>query len=91
MLNGLRNRITLRTDGACEPARISFFAALLGAEEFNFGTPPLLPRLRVRRQCHLNTCPVGVATQDERCAPSSKGKPEYIVNYLNGVAQEVVN
>jgi glutamate synthase (NADPH/NADH) large chain/glutamate synthase (ferredoxin) len=66
------------------------YAALLGAEEFNFGTTALIASGCVYvRQCHLNTCPVGVATQDERLRAKFKGKPEYIVNYFNGVAEEV--
>src|SRR5258708_29677312 len=66
------------------------FAALLGGEEFNFGTAALIASGCVYfRQCHLNTCPVGVATQDERLRAKFKGKPEYVVNFFNGVAQEV--
>jgi glutamate synthase (NADPH/NADH) large chain/glutamate synthase (ferredoxin) len=66
------------------------FAALLGAEEFNFGTTALIASGCVYvRQCHLNTCPVGVATQDERLRAKFKGKPEYVVNFFNAVAQEV--
>src|SRR3984893_1222240 len=90
MLNGLRNRIILRTDGGLRTGEDIIFAALLGAEEFNFGTTALIASGCVYvRQCHLNTCPVGVATQDERLRAKFKGKPEYIVNYFNGVAQEV--
>ena len=90
MLNSLRNRIILRTDGGLRTGEDIVFAALLGAEEFNFGTTALIASGCVYvRQCHLNTCPVGVATQDERLRAKFKGKPEYIVNYFNGVAQEV--
>src|SRR4029077_3025331 len=90
MLNGLRNRVSLRTDGGMRTGEDIVFAALLGAEEFNFGTTALIASGCVYvRQCHLNTCPVGVATQDERLRAKFKGKPEYIVNYFNGVAQEV--
>jgi glutamate synthase domain-containing protein 2/glutamate synthase domain-containing protein 1/glutamate synthase domain-containing protein 3 len=90
MLNGLRNRVTLRTDGGMRTGEDIVFAALLGAEEFNFGTTALIASGCVYvRQCHLNTCPVGVATQDERLRAKFKGKPEYVVNYFNGVAQEV--
>jgi glutamate synthase domain-containing protein 2/glutamate synthase domain-containing protein 1/glutamate synthase domain-containing protein 3 len=90
MLNGLRNRVTLRTDGGMRTGEDIVFAALLGAEEFNFGTTALIASGCVYvRQCHLNTCPVGVATQDERLRAKFKGKPEYIVNYFNGVAEEV--
>jgi glutamate synthase (NADPH/NADH) large chain/glutamate synthase (ferredoxin) len=90
MLNGLRNRVILRTDGGMRTGEDIVFAALLGAEEFNFGTTALIASGCVYvRQCHLNTCPVGVATQDERLRAKFKGKPEYIVNYFNGVAEEV--
>ncbi|MBV8141130.1 MAG: glutamate synthase large subunit, partial [Verrucomicrobia bacterium] len=90
MLNGLRNRIILRTDGGLRTGEDIVFAALLGAEEFNFGTTALIASGCVYvRQCHLNTCPVGVATQDERLRAKFKGKPEYVVNYFNGVAEEV--
>ena len=90
MLNSLRNRIILRTDGGLRTGEDIVFAALLGAEEFNFGTTALIASGCVYvRQCHLNTCPVGIATQDERLRAKFKGKPEYIVNYFNGVAQEV--
>jgi glutamate synthase domain-containing protein 2/glutamate synthase domain-containing protein 1/glutamate synthase domain-containing protein 3 len=90
MLNGLRNRIVLRTDGGMRTGEDIVMAALLGAEEFNFGTTALIASGCVYvRQCHLNTCPVGIATQDERLRGKFKGKPEYVVNYFNGVAQEV--
>jgi glutamate synthase domain-containing protein 2/glutamate synthase domain-containing protein 1/glutamate synthase domain-containing protein 3 len=90
MLNGLRNRVTLRTDGGMRTGEDIVYAALLGAEEFNFGTTALIAAgCMYVRQCHLNTCPVGVATQDERLRAKFKGKPEYIVNYFNGVAEEV--
>ncbi len=90
MLNSLRNRIILRTDGGLRTGEDILFAALLGAEEFNFGTTALIASGCVYvRQCHLNTCPVGIATQDERLRGKFKGKPEYIVNYFNGVAEEV--
>src|SRR6516164_3874921 len=90
MLNGLRNRIIVRTDGGMRTGEDIVFAALLGAEEFNFGTTALIASGCVYvRQCHLNTCPVGIATQDEKHRAKFKGKPEYVVNYFNGVAQEV--
>jgi glutamate synthase (ferredoxin) len=90
MLNGLRNRIVLRADGGLRTGEDIVFAALLGAEEFNFGTTALIASGCVYvRQCHLNTCPVGVATQDERLRAKFKGKPEYVVNFFNAVAQEV--
>jgi glutamate synthase (NADPH/NADH) large chain/glutamate synthase (ferredoxin) len=90
LLNGLRNRIVLRADGGLRTGEDIVFAALLGAEEFNFGTTALIASGCVYvRQCHLNTCPVGVATQDERLRAKFKGKPEYVVNFFNAVAQEV--
>jgi len=90
MLNGLRNRVTLRTDGGMRTGEDLMFAALLGAEEFNFGTAALIATGCVYvRQCHLNTCPVGIATQDERLRAKFKGKPENIVAFFDAVAQEM--
>lgn len=90
LLNGLRNRITLRTDGGMRTGEDIVYASLLGAEEYNFGTAALIAAGCVYvRQCHLNTCPVGVATLDERLRAKFKGKPEYIVSFFNAVAQEV--
>jgi glutamate synthase domain-containing protein 3 len=90
MLNGLRNHVTLRTDGGMRTGMDIVFAALLGAEEFNFGTAALIASGCVYvRQCHLNTCPVGVATLDEKLRAKFRGKPESIVNFFNGVAGEV--
>ena len=90
MLNGLRNRVTLRTDGGMRTGIDIVVAALLGAEEFNFGTAALIASGCVYvRQCHLNTCPVGVATLDEKLRAKFRGKPENIVNFFNGVAGEV--
>jgi len=90
LLNDLRNRITLRTDGGMRTGRDIVVAAILGAEEFNFGTVALLALGCVYvRQCHLNTCPVGIATQDERLRGKFKGTAEGVVNFLNAVAQDV--
>ncbi len=90
MLNGLRNRVTLRADGGMRTGTDVVLAALLGAEEYNFGTSALIAAGCVYvRQCHLNTCPVGIATQDERLRGKFKGKPENVVSYFNAVAQEV--
>jgi glutamate synthase (NADPH/NADH) large chain/glutamate synthase (ferredoxin) len=90
LLNDLRNRITLRTDGGMRTGRDIVIAAILGAEEFNFGTAALLALGCVYvRQCHLNTCPVGIATQDEKLRGKFKGTAEGVVTYLNAVAQEV--
>jgi glutamate synthase (ferredoxin) len=90
MLNGLRSRVTLRTDGGMKSGRDIVVAALLGAEEYNFGTAALIAGgCAMFRVCHLNTCPVGVATQREDLRAKFRGKPEYIVNYFNAVAQDV--
>ena len=90
MLNGLRERVTLRTDGGLRNGIDIAKAAILGAEEFNFGTIALIALGCVYvRQCHLNNCPVGVATTDPKFRAKFKGKPEYVVNFFNSVAQEV--
>jgi glutamate synthase (NADPH/NADH) large chain/glutamate synthase (ferredoxin) len=90
LLNGLRNRVTLRTDGGIRTGTDIVQAAILGAEEYNFGTTALIAAGCVYvRQCHLNTCPVGIATQDERLRAKFKGTPENIINFFNGVAGEV--
>ena len=90
LLNGLRNRVTLRTDGGMRTGRDIVKAALLGAEEFNFGTIALIAAGCVYvRQCHLNTCPVGIASQDQKYRAKYKGTPENIIIFFNGVAQEV--
>ena len=90
MLNGMRNRVTLRTDGGMKSGLDIVQAALLGAEEFNFGTAALIASGCVYvRKCHLNTCPVGVATLDEALRAKFNGKPENIVNFFNAVAGEV--
>jgi len=90
MLNGLRERITLRTDGGLRNGRDIAIAAILGAEEFNFGTIALIALGCVYvRQCHLNNCPVGVATTDPKFRAKFKGTPDQIVNFFNAVAQEV--
>jgi glutamate synthase domain-containing protein 2/glutamate synthase domain-containing protein 1/glutamate synthase domain-containing protein 3 len=90
MVNNLRNRIVLRTDGGMRTGEDIAKAAILGAEEFNFGTTALIALGCVYvRQCHLNTCPVGVATQDEKLRAKFVGTPERVVNFFNGVAEEV--
>ena len=90
LLNGLRNRITLRTDGGMRSGEDIIHATLLGAEEYNFGTAALIAMGCVYiRQCHLNTCPVGVATLDDRLRGKFKGKAENAVNFFNAVAEEV--
>jgi glutamate synthase (NADPH/NADH) large chain/glutamate synthase (ferredoxin) len=90
LLNGLRNRVTLRTDGGMRTGEDIVHATLLGAEEYNFGTAALIAMGCVYvRQCHLNNCPVGVATIDDRLRAKFKGKPENVVNFFNAVAEEV--
>lgn len=90
LLNDLRNRVTLRADGGMRNGTDIVMAALLGAEEFNFGTAALISLGCVYvRQCHLNTCPVGVTTQDEKLRAKFKGTPDNVVTFFNGVAQEV--
>ncbi|MEP6667671.1 MAG: glutamate synthase large subunit [Chthoniobacter sp.] len=88
--NNLRSRIVLRTDGGMRTGSDIITAAILGAEEFNFGTAALIATGCVYvRQCHLNTCPVGVATQDEKLRAKFKGTPEMVVSFFNAVAEEV--
>ncbi|MBI4532188.1 MAG: glutamate synthase large subunit, partial [Candidatus Latescibacteria bacterium] len=90
VLNGLRGRVTLRTDGGLKTGRDVVISALLGAEEFGFGTATVVAAGCVMaRQCHLNTCPVGVATQDERLRSRFSGRPEMVVNFFTLIAQEV--
>ena len=90
LLNGLRNRITLRTDGGIRTGIDIVIAALLGAEEYNFGTTALIALGCVFvRQCHLNNCPTGVATQDDKFRAKFRGTPEAVVDYFNAVAQDV--
>src|SRR5437588_9585605 len=87
---GLRGRVRLRVDGGFKFARDVILAALLGADEFGFGTAALLAMGCVMaRQCHLNTCPVGIATQDELLRTRFSGKPEMVIAYFQGVAGEV--
>jgi glutamate synthase domain-containing protein 3 len=90
LLNGLRNRVTLRTDGGMKTGLDILIAAMLGAEEFNFGTAALIATGCVYvRKCHLNTCPVGVTSQDEKWRARYKGTPENVVLFFNAVAEEV--
>lgn len=89
VLNNLRSRVTLQTDGGLKTGRDIVIAALLGAEEFGFATAPLITLgCIMMRKCHLNTCPVGVATQDPELRKKFKGKPEHVVNYLFMVAED---
>ncbi len=89
-LNHLRNRIILRTDGGLKTGRDIIIATCLGAEEYGFGTASLMAMgCLMVRQCHSNTCPVGVATQDERLRQHFRGHPNHVVNYFTFVAEEV--
>src|SRR6056297_2383770 len=89
VLNDLRSRVVLQTDGGLKTGRDVVIAALLGAEEFGFSTAPLITLgCIMMRKCHLNTCPVGIATQDPELRAKFSGKPEHVVNYLFMVAEE---
>ena len=89
VLNDLRSRVVLQTDGGLKTGRDVVIAALLGAEEFGFSTAPLITLgCIMMRKCHLNTCPVGIATQDPYLRKKFTGKPEHVVNYLFMVAEE---
>jgi glutamate synthase (NADPH/NADH) large chain len=89
VMNNLRSRVTLQTDGGLKTGRDVVIAALLGAEEFGFATAPLITLgCIMMRKCHLNTCPVGIATQDPELRAKFAGKPEHVVNYLFMVAED---
>ena len=90
LLNDLRSRITVEVDGGMRTGRDVIIAAVLGADEFGFSTAPLIAMgCIMMRVCHLNTCPVGVATQDPELRRRFRGTPEHVVNYLLMVAEEV--
>ena len=90
VLNNLRSRIRVETDGQLKTGRDVAIAALLGAEEFGFATAPLVAvGCIMMRVCHLNTCPVGVATQDPRLREKFAGRPEHVVNYMRFIAQHL--
>jgi len=90
VLNGLRSRVALQVDGGLRTGRDVIVGALLGADEFGFSTAPLIAAGCVMmRKCHLNTCPVGVATQDPVLRKRFKGAPEHVINYFFYVAEEV--
>jgi glutamate synthase domain-containing protein 2/glutamate synthase domain-containing protein 1/glutamate synthase domain-containing protein 3 len=90
MLNRLRDRIVVQVDGQIKTGRDVVVASLLGAEEFGFATAPLVVSGCVMmRVCHLNTCPVGVATQDPELRKNFTGKPEFVENFFRFIAQEV--
>jgi glutamate synthase (ferredoxin) len=90
VLNNLRSRIAVETDGQLKTGRDVVIAALLGAEEFGFATAPLVATgCIMMRVCHLNTCPAGVATQDPKLRAKFAGKPEHVVNFMKFIAEEV--
>ena len=90
VMNNLRSRVVLQTDGQIKTGRDVAIAALLGAEEFGFATAPLITLgCIMMRKCHLNTCPVGIATQDKELRKKFKGDPEHVINYLFMVAKEL--
>ena len=90
VLNKLRDRITVQADGQMKTGRDVVIAALLGAEEMGFATAPLITTgCIMMRACHLNTCPVGIATQDPELRKRFTGKPEHVVNYFFFIAEEV--
>jgi glutamate synthase (ferredoxin) len=90
VLNNLRSRIVVEVDGQLKTGRDVVIGALLGAEEFGFATAPLVAMgCIMMRVCHLNTCPVGVATQDPRLRAKFTGKPEHAVNFMRFIAEEV--
>ncbi|HBV87609.1 MAG TPA: glutamate synthase large subunit [Desulfosporosinus sp.] len=90
VLNKLRDRVVVETDGKLLSGRDVVIAAMLGAEEFGFATTPLIALGCVMmRVCNLNTCPVGIATQDKKLRENFKGKPEYVENFMRFIAQEM--
>jgi glutamate synthase (NADPH/NADH) large chain len=90
MMNGLRDRIVVQTDGQMKTGRDVIIAALLGAEEYGFATAPLVVSgCIMMRVCHLDTCPVGVATQNPELRARFSGKPEFVVNFFEFIAEEV--
>jgi glutamate synthase (ferredoxin) len=90
VLNNLRSRIAVETDGQLKTGRDVAIAALLGAEEFGFATAPLVATgCIMMRVCHLNTCPAGVATQDPKLRAKFAGKPEHVVNFMRFIADDL--
>jgi glutamate synthase domain-containing protein 2/glutamate synthase domain-containing protein 1/glutamate synthase domain-containing protein 3 len=90
VLNDLRSRVRLQADGQMKTGRDVVVAALLGADEFGFGTAPLVSLgCLMMRKCHTNGCPVGIATQDPKMRARFAGKPEHLINFLRFIAQDV--
>jgi len=90
VLNNLRSRIAVETDGQLKTGRDVAIAALLGAEEFGFATAPLVATgCIMMRVCHLNTCPAGVATQDPQLRAKFAGKPEHVINFMRFIAEDL--
>jgi len=90
VLNDLRGRIKVQTDGKLQTGRDVVIAALLGAEEFGFATAPLVAMgCIMMRKCHLNTCPVGIATQDPALRAKFQGSPEHVINFFFFIAEQV--
>ena len=90
VLNGLRSRVCLQVDGGFKTGRDVVIGALLGADDFGFSTAPLIAAgCLMMRKCHLNTCPVGIATQDPVLRKRFKGTPEHVINFFFFVAEEV--
>ena len=90
VMNDLRNRVRLECDGQLKTGRDVAIACLLGAEEFGFATAPLVASgCIMMRACHLNTCPVGIATQNPELRKKFKGQPEHVVNFMYFIAQEL--
>jgi len=92
VLNNLRSRVIVQADGQLRTGFDIVVAALLGADEFGFSTAPLIVMgCTMMRKCHLNTCPVGIATQDPILREKFAGKPEHVINYLFMLAEDVSN
>ena len=92
LTNGLRDRVTIRVDGGIRTGRDIAIAAMMGAEEFGFGTIAMIAEGCVMaRVCHLNTCPVGVTSQKEELRKKFPGTPEHVVNFFSFVAEEIRN
>src|SRR5690606_16558519 len=90
VINNLRGRVILQTDGQIKTGRDAAIAFILGAEEIGFATAPLIASgCIMMRVCHMNTCPVGIATQDPELRKRFSGKPEHVINFLFFIAEEI--